>query len=273
MAMVVSMKDGNTDGQAALKLVSDISLTSPADIALVAGNPDIAEFKKVGSDLNLVMENGETLDIENFFTIGPEGDFSRLQIASGETVATGLMVPEPDPGDRADDGGGLELSSLAGTGLMLGGGFSFFSMDDADPDTGSEIAKTQAMGLHEEATFAKEVTAMIGPETNKLSAEDYETALSSEDPARESDALSSDQGGTTVADAGQADVKPQADTAQIAAQETSIASEDSADSGGYSPGAPLDQGILMRGTASSPNYLDIEGATADLLSDLMPETS
>ena len=68
-------------------------LSEPTDVSVSAS---ILGTEKSGQDLVVRLSNGETLNIENFFVIGPDGDFSRLLSSDGSPVVTGLMAPEPD---------------------------------------------------------------------------------------------------------------------------------------------------------------------------------
>ncbi len=138
---------------------SRVMLDEPSDVRLVVDAAAISGYEKVGADLLLQRVDGSIFHIQDFFKIGPNGEYSRLLGNADEMLVAGLMTPEPDysvetpmlfsrgAGDAMDgetvsgndivertstdgvEGGGfvsfLEegLPRLAGAGLMLGSGF------------------------------------------------------------------------------------------------------------------------------------------------------
>jgi hypothetical protein len=185
-------------------------LEEPTDVSV---NAAILATDKIGADLVVRLSNGETLTIENFFVIGPDGDFSRLLSASGAPVLTGLLGPEPDmPQDteltaamqpaqgigpaNAEDisAGGTEprdtsdwgdTALIAGAGLSLGSGIGFLSEDDSDPAPAAATTDTQS---ETQTDFALEIEALTGPEDANLHPSEFEasTAESSDEQAEES---------------------------------------------------------------------------------------
>lgn len=157
---VVEMENNNT-GSSLSKVLSQLSLDIPKTVSLDPATARVVGFDKAGTDLTVAFADGETLHIENFFVIGPDGDFSRLISPSGETIVTGLMGPESDgvmvgePRDAADAGaqvasdtaslsfaaadsdgadwGGSAL--LAAAGISVGSGIGAFSGDGGSGGT------------------------------------------------------------------------------------------------------------------------------------------
>ncbi|QDY70568.1 hypothetical protein [Qingshengfaniella alkalisoli] len=79
---------------------SRIVLDQPADVFFESGAPAVSQFDKIGADLDLVFEDGQRFYVQDFFVIGPQGEFSRLLGQGDQPEITGLMAPEPDrPGE------------------------------------------------------------------------------------------------------------------------------------------------------------------------------
>ena len=93
MTVGVTTQTKGTEQASAASVSSRRVLAEPTDVSV--GAP-VLGTEKAGQDLVVRLANGETQTIENFFVIGPDGDFSRLLSASGTPVVTGLMAPEPD---------------------------------------------------------------------------------------------------------------------------------------------------------------------------------
>lgn len=84
----------NTD---ALRVMgSHLSLAEPTEIHLFESRNRISQYEKHGPDLDVSLEDGRALYIENFFAAGPDGDFSSLIDNNGASLLSGLLVPEPD---------------------------------------------------------------------------------------------------------------------------------------------------------------------------------
>ncbi|MBE3637552.1 hypothetical protein [Mangrovicoccus algicola] len=166
----------------------------PGDVMLPPDGPAIRSADKQGADLELTFDTGETMQIVDFFVIGPEGDFSTLQDAEGTARVTGLMVPEPEiPGairlPEARSGGDADDAMppqediwsdprmLTGAGLATGIGTGLFEF--GPPETGEgEGGREDGRDGAQEA-LARDVEALTRAQSAPLvPAED-----SAEDPA------------------------------------------------------------------------------------------
>lgn len=132
----------NTD---TLRVVgSHLTLAEPTEIYLFESRNGISQYEKHGPDLDVSLEDGRALYIENFFATGPDGDFSSLVDNNGASLLSGLLVPEADFDE-------LQLSDVIGEMLLANTqnsteipargpeGISALSFSDATADT-PEIA-------------------------------------------------------------------------------------------------------------------------------------
>ena len=94
----VTTQTKGTEQASAASVSSRRVLAEPTDVSV--GAP-VLGTEKAGQDLVVRLANGETQTIENFFVIGPDGDFSRLLSASGTPVVTGLIQRLPKMTVRA----------------------------------------------------------------------------------------------------------------------------------------------------------------------------
>lgn len=188
-------------------------LAEPSDVSVGAA---ILGTEKAGQDLVVRLANGETQTIENFFVIGPNGDFSRLFSASGTPVVSGLMAPEPEipqdseftqamqtpqgiaaadtgisgPEDGGAGGGASDWGNtalFAGAGLSLGSGIGFLSDDDSDTAPARTVQDTQPETQTDLATV---IDSLTGPEDAALQPADFEIQV----PEEDAEAHSSDFG-------------------------------------------------------------------------------
>lgn len=75
---------------------NSVMLKQPSDVYLGTSAPGIAYYEKAGSDLRVTLLDNQVVVIGNFFSIGENGEFSRLlQSAGGAAEVTGLIAPEP----------------------------------------------------------------------------------------------------------------------------------------------------------------------------------
>lgn len=75
---------------------NSVMLKQPSDVYFGTAAPGIAYYEKAGSDLRVTLLDNQVVVIGNFFSIGENGEFSRLlQSAGGATEVTGLIAPEP----------------------------------------------------------------------------------------------------------------------------------------------------------------------------------
>ncbi|MBE9640097.1 hypothetical protein IQ782_24920 [Salipiger pacificus] len=66
------------------------------EISLTETSGGISGYLKSGPDLEISFQDGQALNIENFFVSGPDGEFSSLVDDDGTTLVSGLLAPEPD---------------------------------------------------------------------------------------------------------------------------------------------------------------------------------
>ncbi|WP_162792148.1 hypothetical protein [Pseudosulfitobacter sp. DSM 107133] len=179
-------------------------LDAPTDVSLAPG-VSIVGTEKVGGDLVVGLSNGETLHLDDFFVIGPDGDFSRLMSASGEPLVTGLMGPEPDfpqsaetteamqsvespatsspdaAGSDADADGWGDLALITGAGFTLGSGISFLSGGGGGSDSGAQGPEVQFQ-VSDQAEFAAAIEELTGPEDQILQDSEFDTEFSAAAP-------------------------------------------------------------------------------------------
>lgn len=73
-----------------------VNLRTPSDVHLGTASPGIAFYEKAGADLRVTLLDGKVLMLQNFFAMGPNGEYSRLLNGEGGSVeVTGLIAPEP----------------------------------------------------------------------------------------------------------------------------------------------------------------------------------
>jgi hypothetical protein len=189
-----------------------MALDRPADVLLAPGVAGGAGYDKDGADLVMRLAGGETARIENFFVIGPNGDFSRLLSAGGDVVATGLMAPEPEYPDEPDavtdvgagdaitnvdavevasdsaeesvGSGGIMANGLTpwiGAGLLVGSGIAF-SSDSGGSDDGS--GAVDAGQVVDEGEIATDLSgdALLPPEDDLTSELLSSRLISSDEP-------------------------------------------------------------------------------------------
>lgn len=185
MAIELSVRGTGQDQAQSLVVQTGVSLKRATDIALSADTPAVVRHEKVGRDLAVQFEDGQTLRIGNFFVIDPEGDFSRFIDETGEPAVTGLTAPEPslddmagsfeadpepagggpaedaagpratggidgpvDSTEDAGDGGGLfgGGSTVLSAGAGLAAGFGSMNLLSSDDDDGDGDDGAQASG-------------------------------------------------------------------------------------------------------------------------------
>lgn len=202
--MSVSVLSNGSGGHVGGKqtVASHLSFDTPTDFSLPQSTGGIAGLTKLGTDLNLLMANGDTVDIQDFFVIGDDGDFSRLLTDDGEVVVTGLMVPEADAGGdfrtaqnpeqqmpeaSADDpvnGYGTDAGHdadaerwigpelIAGAGLSLGSGISLLS---GDPD-GTDAAEPSGLEPSDQEmnALSKDIAGLMGDGDDTMRVQDYD---------------------------------------------------------------------------------------------------
>ncbi|MBM1813676.1 BapA/Bap/LapF family prefix-like domain-containing protein [Pseudosulfitobacter pseudonitzschiae] len=217
MAVTVGVTTQAKDAAQALAapVMSRRILSEPTDVSVSAS---ILGTEKSGQDLVVRLSNGETLNIENFFVIGPNGDFSRLLSADGSPVVTGLMAPEPDLAqdtefteamqttegvtpvssgssdiESADAGGAGDWGDtalFAGAGFSLGSGIGYLSDDESTP---APVAQnTQPDNQTDLATAIEELT---GPEDMILEPSDFDPEAADTPPSEDAEAASSEFSG------------------------------------------------------------------------------
>lgn len=72
-----------------------VNLDGSTNVHLSAGVPSISGREKLGADLKIDFESGDSLLVEDFFVSDDQGDFSRLLSATDDLLASGLQAPEP----------------------------------------------------------------------------------------------------------------------------------------------------------------------------------
>ncbi len=228
-----SINLSNTQGHA--RVVSNVSLESPTNIMVGQEAGAMVGYAKQGANLEIQLSNGKTLQVEDFFVIGPDGDFSRLITDSGEAVITGLMGPEPDAQFSPDEGdapagqqraadtmepatdglsgglgdgdaetGGWSTKALVGAGLSLSSGFGLLlegqsaAAEPAPSSDGAEASK-----------FADDIAELTGGNEGVVDADDLLAGQAAtndpnaQDSAAQDPAESDDTGTVTADDAAQ----------------------------------------------------------------------
>lgn len=258
--MSVSVLSNGSGGHVGGKqtVASHLSLETSTDFSLPQSTGGIAGLTKLGADLNILMANGDNVDILDFFVIGDDGEFSRLLSDDGEVVVTGLMVPEADKGGDfrnarnpeqqmqeasaddpvngyghdADAGGWIGPELIAGAGLSLGSGISLLSGDtdgtDAAEPSGLERSDQEMNAL------SKDIAGLMGDADDTMGVQDYDPQV---------DAIESDM--------------PDAAFATDFASETI----DTSDHGG-----------LIDADHPAPSMLSIDDTHSDIVSELMTES-
>lgn len=75
---------------------ANVELSSPSDVYFGNAAPGIAFYEKSGADLKVTLLDGTETLIEDFFVIGPDGNYSRLLLGpNGTEEMSGLIAPEP----------------------------------------------------------------------------------------------------------------------------------------------------------------------------------
>tara|TARA_R110002126_G_scaffold7766_5_gene37671 strand:+ start:277 stop:1053 length:777 start_codon:yes stop_codon:yes gene_type:complete len=217
MAVTVGVTTQAKDAAQALAapVMSRRILSEPTDVSVSAS---ILGTEKSGQDLVVRLSNGETLNIENFFVIGPDGDFSRLLSSDGSPVVTGLMAPEPDlaqdnefteamqttegvapvgsdPSDiESADAGGAgdwgDTALFAGAGFSLGSGIGYLSDDD-----NSSAPVAQNPQPESQTDLATAIEELTGPEDMILEPSDFDTEAAETPPPEDAETASSDFSG------------------------------------------------------------------------------
>lgn len=96
MATEITTQTAGSGSLATLLVGSHLPLASPTDVTLTSRNAKISGYEKSGADLNIRFADGHALEVQNFFVIGEQGDFSRLISSTGAPLVTGLMGPEAE---------------------------------------------------------------------------------------------------------------------------------------------------------------------------------
>lgn len=94
--MTVSVLFQASDGSVAPTTTPSLVLTMPGRLTLMQDQAEISGFEKLGANLHVALADGSELLVENFFVIGPDGDYSLFVDETGVPVVTGLMVPEAE---------------------------------------------------------------------------------------------------------------------------------------------------------------------------------
>lgn len=197
MSIELSVRAMGQDQSQSLAVDSGVALSRATEITLPTGAPAIVRHEKFGRDLAIQFEDGQTLRIENFFVMGPDGEFSRFLYEGDEPTITGLIAPEPStedmgigietdpaggaevdgamprqafvPDGASDTGGGFfgESSTIlkAGAGLAAGyGSMSLLSSEGDDGDSESHSASSAAAALSDDdaASLEHELEAVLG---------------------------------------------------------------------------------------------------------------
>lgn len=170
-----------------------VNLNGSTDVHLSHGAPSISGREKLGADLKIDFESGDSLLVEDFFVTGGQGDFSRLLSDTDDLLASGLQAPEPelpdarevrevfpvgdqgssgqatvtDPevagGDQADDADGADWFDplvMTGAGLASGGAlFEFDSGQQSEPGASSGQSAEADAGFDDES-----IAALVGPD-------------------------------------------------------------------------------------------------------------
>lgn len=214
MAVTVGVTTQAKDAAQALAapVMSRRILSEPTDVSV---SVSILGTEKSGQDLVVRLSNGETLNIENFFVIGPDGDFSRLLSSDGSPVVTGLMAPEPDlaqdtefteamqttegvapvgsdPSDieSADAGDWGDTALFAGAGFSLGSGIGYLSDDD-----NASVPVAQNPQPESQTDLATAIEELTGPEDMILEPSDFDTEAAETPPPEDAETASSDFSG------------------------------------------------------------------------------
>ena len=96
MATEITTQTAGSGSLATLLVGSHLPLASPTDVTLTSRNAQISGYEKSGADLSIRFADGHALEVQNFFVIGEQGDFSRLISSTGAPLVTGLMGPEAE---------------------------------------------------------------------------------------------------------------------------------------------------------------------------------
>ncbi|QPZ93358.1 BapA/Bap/LapF family prefix-like domain-containing protein [Thioclava electrotropha] len=82
---------------------NEVSLRTPSHIYFGKSAPGIAYYEKASSDLQITLLDGQEVTVRNFFVLGPEGGYSRLDITpNGPTEVSGMLAPEPQIPDSGE---------------------------------------------------------------------------------------------------------------------------------------------------------------------------
>lgn len=96
--MVEIFTVGSGQNSAATRSVSnEIKLSTASDVYFGSAVAGIAFYEKSGADLRVTLLDGQEITLQDFFVIGPQGQYSRLLDggANGSVEVTGLIAPEP----------------------------------------------------------------------------------------------------------------------------------------------------------------------------------
>ena len=187
---------------------TNISVDGAAAIILPSQMADIAGYQKSGPALEIDFTDGQSLRIDNFFVIGPDGDYSEVMNSDGRAAVSALLAPEPVPGDietvassqgttglsgessaTADTGATPDESSdwsdplmLTGLGLASGLGSTGWLLSSTDSsDDASRAASTEPP----EASL--DIEALVGSDNQGIDLSQDITTIVGDDPATISD--------------------------------------------------------------------------------------
>lgn len=159
MTTEITTQTAGSGSLATLLVGSHLPLAAPTDITLTARNAQISGYQKSGADLSVRFADGNALQLQNFFVIGEQGDFSRLISASGAPLVTGLMGPEaesePDepqiaeaaiPSDAIEVFPNAALMSDAQSGAEVTGAATPAPSGDAAPAGNMSVGSVSADG-------------------------------------------------------------------------------------------------------------------------------
>jgi len=154
MSIEVVIRSSALDGIPVSQTTSHLALDTATDIALSRSVPGIANYSKIGPDLRLSFTDGQSLYIENFFVLSPQGEYSQLFASDGTALVTGLVAPEPEPKETAlsAPGNGTGDPMIAteasgaeareGSGVSMGDGASDDGAADAHADRANPLLLT-----------------------------------------------------------------------------------------------------------------------------------
>ena len=153
MATEITTQTAGSGSLATLLVGSHLPLASPTDVTLTSRNAQISGYEKSGADLNIRFADGHALEVQNFFVIGEQGDFSRLISSTGAPLVTGLMGPEAE-----DDTLPAPLAEPA----LPAGAIEVFPNPALLEQAGAAPSESASMAAHSGATLSVSDTSTSG---------------------------------------------------------------------------------------------------------------